>query len=100
MTNHYRAGTLATDDSLATVTPERAGWTYSGLEVFDLAAGPATRVLDGVEGVLVPLSARDVTVTVDGAAHALRGREGVFAAVSDWAYLPLGSTIEVTGEGG
>ena len=100
MTNHYRAAALATSDSLVTVTPERAGWTYSGLEVFDLAAGPAARVLDGVEGVLVPLSARDLRVAVDGVVHTLRGREGVFQAVTDWMYLPLGSTVEVTGADG
>ncbi|MEP6651125.1 MAG: 5-deoxy-glucuronate isomerase, partial [Lapillicoccus sp.] len=100
MSNHHRAGTLATADTLATVTPEQAGWTYSGLEVFDLGAGPASRVLDGVEGVLVPLSARDLRVTVDGDTHTLRGREGVFEAVSDWMYLPLGSAVEVAAAGG
>ncbi len=100
MTHHHRAATLATSDSLVTVTPERAGWTYSGLEVFDLGAGPAARVLDGVEGVLVPLSARDLRVTVDGVDHTLRGRAGVFAAVTDWMYVPLGSTLEVTGVDG
>ncbi len=100
MSDHYRAGTLATADTLVTVTPERAGWTYSGLEVFDLAAGPVARVLDGVEGVLVPLSARDLRVTVDGQTHTLRGRKGVFDAVSDWMYLPLGSSVEVTADGG
>jgi 5-deoxy-glucuronate isomerase len=100
VTNHHRAGTLATADTLVTVTPDLAGWTYCGLEVFDLAAGAARRVLDGVEGVLVPLSATDVRVTVDGADHALRGRAGVFDAVSDWMYLPLGSEVVVSGASG
>ena len=100
MTNHHRAGTLATADTLVTVTPELAGWTYCGLEVFDLAGGPARRVLDGVEAVLVPLSATDVRVTVDAADHALRGRVGVFDAVSDWMYLPLGSEVVVSGASG
>ncbi|HET7762026.1 MAG TPA: 5-deoxy-glucuronate isomerase [Phycicoccus sp.] len=100
MTNHHRAGTLATADTLVTVTPDLAGWTYCGLEVFDLAAGPARRVLHGVEAVLVPLSATDVQVTVDGSDHALRGRVGVFDAVSDWMYLPLGSEVVVSGTSG
>ncbi|MDQ2755610.1 MAG: 5-deoxy-glucuronate isomerase [Actinomycetota bacterium] len=95
MSNHYRAGTLATADTLVTVTPEQAGWAYSGLEVFDLAAGAVTRVLDGLEGVLVPLSATDLRVTVDGETHPLRGRTGVFEAVSDWIYLPVGAAIEI-----
>ncbi|MEO7980761.1 MAG: 5-deoxy-glucuronate isomerase, partial [Sporichthyaceae bacterium] len=100
MSNHHRAGTLAAADTLVTVTPEQAGWAYSGLEVFDLAAGPATRVLDRVEGVLVPLSATDVRVTVDGDTHTLRGRTGVFEAVSDWMYLPVGSAVEIAAAAG
>lgn len=100
MTNHRPAGSLATADTLVTVTPESAGWTYSGLEVFDLAAGPAVRTLDGVEGVLVPLSATDVQVEVDGESHTLAGRAGVFDAVSDWTYLPLGSTVRVAADAG
>ncbi|MEO5609944.1 MAG: 5-deoxy-glucuronate isomerase [Ornithinibacter sp.] len=100
MSNHYRAGALATPDTLVTVTPEDAGWSYSGLEVFDLAAGPASRVLDGVEGVLVPLSATEVTVSVDDESHVLAGRTGVFEAVSDWIYLPLGSEITISADAG
>lgn len=100
MSNHHRAGTLSTPDTLVTVTPEEAGWTYCGLEVFDLAIGSARRVLDGIEGVLVPLSATDVRVTVDGMTHTLRGRLGVFEAISDWMYLPLGCEVEVSGDSG
>lgn len=100
MSNHHRAGALSTPDTLVTVTPERAGWTYSGLEVADLAAGPFTRVLDGVEGVLVPLSATDLRVTVDGRTHTLQGRTGVFEAVSDWMYLPLGCEVAVSAASG
>lgn len=100
MSNHHRAGTLATNDTLVTVTPEQAGWTYSGLEVFDLAAGPAKRVMDGIEAVLVPLSASDLRVTVEGAVHTLQGRRGVFEAVSDWMYLPLGSAVEIRADAG
>lgn len=96
MSNHHRSGTLSGADTLVTVTPEQAGWTYCGLEVFDLGtAAPVSRVMEGIEGVLVPLSARAVAVTVDGVAHTLRGRAGVFDAVSDWIYLPLGSEVTI-----
>lgn len=100
MSNHHRAGALATQNTLVTVTPEGAGWDYSGLEVFDLASGPVRRALDGIEGVLVPLSATDVEVSVDGETHTLAGRTGVFEAVSDWIYLPLGTTITISGDAG
>ncbi len=97
----YRAGALATADSAVTVTPEQAGWSYSGLEVFDLGVvSPVQRTLDSVEAVLVPLSAVDVQVVVDGARYDLRGRRGVFDAVADWIYLPLGARVQVAGAAG
>ena len=101
MTWHRPAGTLATPDTLATVTPEDAGWAYSGMEVFDLeASSTITRSMDGVEGVLVPLSAREVEVTVDGAGFTLAGRRGVFDSVTDWLYVPVGAVLTIVGSGG
>lgn len=83
------------------ITPESAGWTYCGLRVYTLRSGdPATFTLEGEEGVLVSLSARDFRVSVNGREFPMRGREGVFAAVSDWMYLPVDSTVTVEGESG
>ena len=83
------------------ITPEFAGWTYSGMRVYTLRSGdPATFTLHGEEGVLISLSARDFVVSVDGREFPMRGREGVFAAVSDWMYLPVDSTVTVTGDSG
>ena len=101
MSWHRPAGTLATPDTLATVTPEDAGWAYSGMEVFDLEAGSTiTRSMDGVEGVLVPLSACEVEVTVDGVPFTLAGRIGVFDSVTDWLYVPVGAALTLVGSGG
>ncbi|MCX6432801.1 MAG: 5-deoxy-glucuronate isomerase [Actinobacteria bacterium] len=61
---------------------------------------PVSLALTEDEGVLVPLSARDIDVTVDGQAFRLAGRDGVFDAVSDWMYLPLGSTVTIAGSAG
>lgn len=83
------------------VTPQDAGWTYSGLSVHALAGGEPVPVdLERDEAVIVPLSARDVEVVVDGVAHRLIGRDGVFAAVSDWLYAPLGAQVTICGVGG
>lgn len=95
------AGSLQSGRADVLVTPENAEWAYSGLRVFTLSPdAPATFELVGEEGVVVPLSARDVSVTVDGEEHVLAGRDGVFAAVSDWLYLPLGSAVTLSGAGG
>ncbi|QNN54399.1 5-deoxy-glucuronate isomerase [Nocardioides mesophilus] len=90
-----RAGDVGQDGIVASVTPEAAGWEYSGLEVLDFGESRTfTRTMASTEGVLLPLSARDVEVRVDGERYSLDGRDGVFAAVSDWIYLPLGSNVE------
>lgn len=79
------------------VGPQEAGWTYSGLHVVTLSPGADTVVpLDGEEAVVVPLSARGITVSVDGQPFRLEGRAGVFAAVSDWLYVPVGAQLELS----
>ncbi|MGA8208522.1 MAG: 5-deoxy-glucuronate isomerase [Nocardioidaceae bacterium] len=87
--------------STTRVSAEEAGWTYSGLEVHTLGGGRTVTVeLSRDEAVVVPLSARDVTVGVDGTTYLLAGRDGVFAAVSDWLYVPVGSTLTLAADSG
>lgn len=83
------------------VTPETAGWSYSGLRVLTLDPGARQQVtLDTDEGILLPLAGSCI-VECDGERFDLVGRAGVFAAVTDFAYLPLASTSTVTSpEGG
>ncbi len=100
MSWYLPAGSARTADADLLVTPESAGWAYSGMRVVDLARGAVTITLDRDEAILVPLSARDVSVTVDGNAYTLAGRGGVFAAVSDWLYAPVGSVVTIAGESG
>jgi 5-deoxy-glucuronate isomerase len=87
-------GTLTHAHGPMSVTAEEAGWAYSGLTVID-----RDHALDlgDREAVVLPLSARNVQVSVDGTAYTLAGRDGVFAAVSDWIYVPRGSRLELSG---
>ena len=51
-----RAGDPSRGEAVTAVTPEAAGWGWSGLEVRDLAGGRELDVdLDGREAVVVPL---------------------------------------------
>ena len=101
MSWHRPAGALATPTTLVSVDPEVAGWTYSGLEVFEVNGGlPFTRLMGGIEGVLVPLSASDLVVVINEVTYPMTGRIGVFDAVSDWLYVPLGSKLSVSGATG
>jgi 5-deoxy-glucuronate isomerase len=94
MSWHYPKGSLATATTDVSLSPEQAGWQYSGMQVVTLSSGKSFEIeLAGEEGVILPLSAKDVTVTVNGQEFQMAGRNGVFDQVSDWIYAPVGSTI-------
>jgi 5-deoxy-glucuronate isomerase len=94
---YFPAGTLADDDDLIRLSPARAGWRFCGLRVVALAAGAARRIETGPDEVMVlPTTAEDVTVDVDGSEFHLDGRPGVFARVTDFVYAGRDSTITLT----
>lgn len=98
MSDWYKPhGTLTHAEGPMSVTAEQAGWDYSGMIIIDRD----TRIdLMDREAVIVPLSARNVSVSVDGTAYTLKGRDGVFAAISDWLYAPRDSVLDFTGVSG
>jgi len=101
VTWHRPATELASGRADVVVTPANAGWEFSGLQVFTMIAGADVAIdLGENEAVIVPLSATDVDVEVDGRSFVLKGRTGVFAAVSDWLYAPLGSRVTLRGSVG
>ena len=93
------AGTGGDGDYALSITPERAGWAHSSLNVLELAAG-GTHTFDTGESewVVLPLSG-SCTVACDGETFALAGRRGVFTRVTDFAYVPRDATATVTVRG-
>ncbi|MCZ4512035.1 5-deoxy-glucuronate isomerase [Streptomyces sp. ActVer] len=70
------------------VTPESAGWGYSGLRIITLSPGEAHALsTDDCEFLVLPLNG-SCTVTVEGRPFSLNGRTDVFASATDFAYLP------------
>jgi 5-deoxy-glucuronate isomerase len=93
---HHPAGSLAGHDCAVHLTPEVAGWGYSGLMVITLAPGERRElVLEGVEAMVLPLGITDLAVEVDGVPFRLEGRTSVFDRVSDFVYAPLGATVRL-----
>src|SRR5690348_4079863 len=93
-------GSMADGPYRTAVTPERAGWTYSGLRVVDVPQRGRHVHHTGDEELLVlPLSGGCV-VEVDGSRFELRGRPDVFTAVSDFAYVPRDATVTLSSEDG
>jgi 5-deoxy-glucuronate isomerase len=94
------AGTGGTVDYTLSITPDRAGWAYSSLNVLELPAGGSHTFDTGEsEWVVLPL-AGSATVACDGEEFALAGRRGVFTRVTDFAYVPRGSEVTVSSDGG
>ncbi|WP_028851074.1 5-deoxy-glucuronate isomerase [Thermocrispum municipale] len=88
-------GTLADGDDPVRLTPESAGWTYTGLRVLRLRPGTERVVrTGGYEAFVLPLSG-GCTVSVDGERFVLRGRDSVFTAVTDFAYVPRDAEVRL-----
>jgi 5-deoxy-glucuronate isomerase len=91
-----RAGTAALEPFSVAITPERAGWSYSGLAVLDLPPGGMATWRSGRDEMLVlPLSG-GCEVACDDERVTLTGRDSVFSGVTDFAYVPRDSHISVS----
>jgi 5-deoxy-glucuronate isomerase len=94
------AGTGGDGTYALAITPERAGWAHSSLNVLELAAGGTHTFNTGEdEWVVLPLIG-SCSVACDGAVLALAGRRGVFTRVTDFAYVPRDATATVSSEEG
>ena len=82
------------------VTPERAGWAYSGLRVLELPPGGTHTWATGDDEMLVlPLSG-SARVTCNAQTFDLSGRRDVFSRVSDFCYAPREATVTVSSDDG
>jgi 5-deoxy-glucuronate isomerase len=94
-TLHQRAGSSAAGGWSVVVTPESAGWGFSGLRVATLAADEALELATGdAEAIVLPL-AGGFRVSCEDEVIELAGRPDPFSGPTDFAYLPpdAGATI-------
>ncbi|KDN75553.1 5-deoxyglucuronate isomerase [Streptomyces olindensis] len=97
---HLKAGTSADGPYDLLVTPESAGWGYSGLRILTLGPGEAHALSTGDSEFLVLPLTGSCTVTTDGRAFELAGRADVFASVTDFAYVPRESEALISSASG
>jgi 5-deoxy-glucuronate isomerase len=97
---HVRAGTAPDAGSSLLVTPERAGWAFSGLRILELAAGGRSIVDTRDDEMIVLPLAGSCEVSCDDQLFTLLGRESVFAAVTDFCYAPRACRVELFSERG
>ncbi len=87
---HWPAGTAADGADPVLITPQAAGWLYTGLRILRLAPGETRTIATGTcEMLVLPLSG-GCTVGIGGHRFTLGGRASVFEGISDFAYLPVG----------
>jgi 5-deoxy-glucuronate isomerase len=95
----YPSGSARSGEAIVDIPAKRAGWRYSGLRVLDLAANTTHEFSTGAtEMAILPLSG-GLTVEVEEMVFDLEGRESVFDAVTDFAYVPIDSEVRITTRG-
>ncbi len=101
MTDLYRpSGSLAAEGWSVVLTPETAGWRFSGLRAAMLPAGEEIAFATGSDEVaVVPLEGA-CEVTIDGQRFPLEGRPSVWSGPSDFVYAPPGCEVAVASPAG
>jgi 5-deoxy-glucuronate isomerase len=94
---HLTRGSATAGPYELAVTPESAGWGYSGLRVLELDGEHVLRTGEA-EMLVLPL-AGGCAVTCDGETFEVTGRTDVFSRVTDFVYVPRDATITVRGRG-
>jgi 5-deoxy-D-glucuronate isomerase len=74
---HLPAGSTAEGEFVLAVTPEHAGWAFSGLRVLELSPGGSHRFGTREDELIVLPLAGSCTVRCDGRTYELEGRESV-----------------------
>ena len=93
---HRPAPCLARDTDAVALTAEDAGWTYCGLTVLSLDPGGQRVVHTGdTEMIVLPLGG-SLDVDVERQRIKMHGRDDVFSAVTDWAYVPTDSEVRLS----
>jgi 5-deoxy-glucuronate isomerase len=97
----YRpAGSSARDPFDLEITAGSAGWAFSTIRTMTLQPGGSVRFPTGDEEmILLPLQGA-ATVAIGDQQFRLNGRSGVFDAVTDFAYLPIASVVDVRSSDG
>ncbi len=97
---HWPAGSAADGADPVAITPQSAGWRYTGLRVIRLAPGETRSIATGTREMLVLPLRGQASVNVDGRQYVLQGRTSVFEGIADLVYLPVGCDAALTSESG
>ena len=100
LTHHRPARAPAAGEWIVDITPENAGWGYSGLRVVELSPGGRLDHATGADEVIVLPLAGSARVTCDGETIDLIGRRDPFSGPSDLSYLPRDASVRIQSASG
>jgi 5-deoxy-glucuronate isomerase len=90
-----RHGSCRDAHDAVVITPEAAGWSYTGLRVIELTPRETRAwTSNDDEQLVLPLQG-SCTVRADGREFTLEGRVNPFAGPSDCLYVPAGGRVEL-----
>lgn len=94
----FRDGQLKNAQFELDLTPEKAGWEFSGLKVLNLPAGASQEVTSSSSELLVLPLEGGCTVTVGSETFEIKGRKDVWREITDYLYVPINTTFTVSSE--
>jgi 5-deoxy-glucuronate isomerase len=98
---HRPAGSTAAAGWSVVITPESAGWGFSGLRVAELPPGGRIELETGDdEAIVLPLSGGFRVRSAEGDEAALAGRRDPFAGPTDFVYVPPAARLTVESSSG
>jgi 5-deoxy-glucuronate isomerase len=101
VTDLYRpSGSLVAEGWSVVLTPEAAGWQFSGLRAATLPAGGQIAFATGSDEVAVLPLEGAYDISVDGQRFPLTGRPSVWSGPSDFVYAPPGCEVAVASQHG
>jgi 5-deoxy-glucuronate isomerase len=100
LTHHRPARATPAGEWIVDITPENAGWGFSGLRVIELAPGGRLDHETGADEVIVLPLAGSARVTCGGETIDLIGRRDPFSGPSDFAYLPRDASVRLQSASG
>jgi len=87
----------AGEGAVAIVTPDSAGWSYVGFEVYELRRGDGIRQSTGAREVCVVMLAGQADIAAGSQSwRDVGSRRNVFEGTPDAVYAPPGQSLEIT----
>lgn len=94
------ARTYSEGDYSLNLTPERAGWEWSGLKILVASPGKKYQLDSGNSEIVILSLEGTVKVDLGSKEYNIAGRKDIWSDVSDYVYIPCNSKIELCSEEG